>query len=74
MARVFKPSGAALAVSLNAQWRYTAPWAGCEALQAAGEDVPRGIAAILNPRGKKAAELVRNRLAGQRSGSRGEGP
>jgi len=74
MARVFKPSGAALAVSLNAQPRYTAPRASCEALPAAGEDVPRGIATILNPRGKKTAGLVRNRLAGRGSGSPGEGP
>ena len=48
---------AAPAKSLNAEGRYTALLASCEEAQAAGEDINRGIAAILNQIGKKAAGL-----------------
>ncbi|MCP4549226.1 MAG: ATP-binding protein, partial [bacterium] len=46
---------AALAESLNAEGRYTALLASCEEAQAAGEDVNRGIAVILNQIEQEAA-------------------
>ncbi|MCP4661382.1 MAG: AAA family ATPase, partial [bacterium] len=48
---------AALAASLSAQGRYTVLMASCEEAQAAGEDINRGIGAILNQIGKEAAGL-----------------
>ncbi len=48
---------AALVASLAAEGRYTVLMASCEEAQAVGEDINRGIAAILNQMGKKAAGL-----------------
>ena len=48
---------AALTESLAAEGRYAALLASCEEAQAAGEDINRGIAAILNQIEKQAADL-----------------